>query len=172
MGSRKRGRTALFPVRLRYRGNSVYTIRRIRPFHLLATLAVPLILQAQAIAEDTARKTRDVVEAREIAFAKTMADRDLDAFATFISPEAVFFDGRQQPLRGRAAIVAAWARFFDGPVAPFAWHPDIVEPLESGELALSSGPVYAPDGEVTGRFNSVWRKDPDGTWRVVFDKGS
>ena len=38
------------------------------------------------------------VEAREIAFAKTMADRDWDAFLSFVSPEAIFFNGNE-PLR-------------------------------------------------------------------------
>jgi ketosteroid isomerase-like protein len=111
------------------------------------------------------------VEAREIAFAKTMADRDLEAFLSFVSPEAVFFNGNE-PLRGREAIARAWAPFFDGPVAPFSWHPDLTEVLESGGLALSSGPVLDPSGEEVGRFNSIWRKDADGQWRVVFDKGS
>lgn len=111
------------------------------------------------------------VEAREIGFAKTMADRDFDAFVSFISPEAVFFSGNDA-LHGRDAIGQAWAAFFEGPVAPFSWHPDVVEVLESGRLALSSGPVRSPSGEVVGRFNSIWRKDPDGQWRVVFDKGS
>ena len=41
--------------------------------------------QREALASD--------VEAREIAFAQTMADRDFEAFAAFVSPEAVFFDG-------------------------------------------------------------------------------
>jgi ketosteroid isomerase-like protein len=111
------------------------------------------------------------VEAREVAFAKTMADRSLDAFASFISPEAIFFNGNV-PLKGRDAIVRAWAAFFEGPTAPFSWHPDVVEVLESGTLALSSGPVRAPSGDEVGRFNSIWRKDADGEWRVVFDKGS
>ncbi len=111
------------------------------------------------------------VEAREIAFAKTMADRDIDAFLSFVSPEAVFFDGNDA-LRGRGAIGQGWAAFFEDSVAPFSWHPDIVEVLESGRLALSSGPVRAASGEVIGRFNSIWRRDPDGQWRVVFDKGS
>ena len=44
--------------------------------------------------------------------------------------------------------------------------------LESGRLALSSGPVLGASGEQIGRFNSIWRKDADGQWRVVFDKGS
>jgi ketosteroid isomerase-like protein len=111
------------------------------------------------------------VEAREIAFAKTMADRDLEAFLSFVSPEAVFFTGNE-PLRGRDAIARAWAPFFDGPAAPFSWHPDVTEVLESGGLALSSGPVRDAAGEEVGRFNSIWRKDADGQWRVVFDKGS
>ena len=111
------------------------------------------------------------VEAREIAFAKTMADRDLDAFLTFVSPEAIFFNGNE-PQRGRDAVARGWARFFEGPDAPFSWHPDVVQVLESGRLALSSGPVLGASGEETGRFNSIWRKDADGQWRVVFDKGS
>jgi ketosteroid isomerase-like protein len=100
-----------------------------------------------------------------------MADRDFDAFRTFLSPEAVFFRGNE-PLRGSAEVAHAWAAFFDGAQAPFSWSPDVVEVLESGSLALSSGPVRGPSGEDVGRFNSIWRKDADGVWRVVFDKGS
>lgn len=111
------------------------------------------------------------VEAREIAFAKTMADRDLGAFREFVSAEAIFFAGNQ-PIRGRDAVVEAWTPFFDGPDAPFSWHPDLVEALDGGGLALSSGPVRDPSGEVVGRFNSIWRLEADGEWRVVFDKGS
>ncbi len=111
------------------------------------------------------------VEARERAFARTMAERDLDAFGTFVSDEAVFFNGNE-PIRGREAIVAAWAPFFQGQEAPFAWEPDVVTVLASGGLALSSGPVRNAAGEPAGRFNSIWRLEPDGVWRVVFDKGS
>lgn len=113
----------------------------------------------------------EAVRAREIAFARTMADRDFEAFLTFIAPEAVFFNGNQ-PLRGVDAIGQAWNGFFQGDVAPFSWSPDLVQVVETGGLALSSGPVVGPAGEGAGRFNSVWRKDADGIWRVVFDKGS
>ena len=111
------------------------------------------------------------VEAREIAFAKTMTDRDFDAFLSFISPEAVFFNGHEA-LRGREVIASGWASFFEGPAAPFSWHPDLVQVLESGQLALTSGPVRDASGAEVGRFNSIWRKDTDGLWQVVFDKGS
>ena len=55
--------------------------------------------------------------------------------------------------------------------APFSWRPEVVEVLDSGTLALTSGPVRDPTGKQTGTFNSIWRREPDGRWRVVFDKG-
>ena len=60
----------------------------------------------------------------------------------------------------------------EGESAPFSWSPDLVQVLETGGLAISSGPVVAASGESSGRFNSIWRKEADGQWRVVFDKGS
>jgi len=136
----------------------------------LLVLAVSVASVApHAVAQD--RDAAAIVEAREIAFAKTMADRDFEAFLSFISPEAVFFAG-DRPLRGRDEIGRAWAPFFEGPEAPFSWSPDVVEVLASGDLALSSGPVVARSGEGAGRFNTIWRRDDDGRWWVVFDKGS
>jgi ketosteroid isomerase-like protein len=109
------------------------------------------------------------VFAAESSFAATMANRDLDAFADFLAPETVFF-GRS-PIRGKAAVVEAWRGFFDGAEAPFSWRPETVEVLPSGTLALTSGPVYDPAGKPTNTFTTIWRRDADGRWRVVFDKG-
>ena len=120
---------------------------------------------------ETVANATSEVRAREIAFSKTMEDRDIDAFISFISPEAVFFSGNE-PLRGHEAITKAWSKFFIEETAPFLWQPDLTEVLESGSLALSSGPIRNAFGEVVGRFNSIWRKDADGQWRVIFDKGS
>ncbi len=110
------------------------------------------------------------VFAAESAFAQTLAARDPQAFATYVAVDAVFF-GRQGTLHGREAVVAGWHPFFEGRAAPFSWSPEMVEVLESGTLALSSGPVRDPTGRQVGTFNSIWRRDADGHWRVVFDKG-
>ena len=114
---------------------------------------------------------RSQVAASERAFAKSMADRDLDRFASFVSDEAIFFTG-PTPLRGRAEIVTYWSRWYKDAAAPFSWEPDAVEVLASGTLALSTGLVRGADGKVVGRFNSIWRLEAPDTWRVVFDKGS
>jgi ketosteroid isomerase-like protein len=110
------------------------------------------------------------VRAAERAFAKTMATRDLKSFSGYVSEEGVFFGGKG-PLRGRAAVVEAWKRFFEAKDAPFSWEPEVVEVLGSGALALTSGPVHDPEGKLIGTFTTIWRHEPDGRWRVVFDKG-
>lgn len=137
-------------------------------------IIIGTMVVAQLILTDCSEQNKGSsaqVKSREIAFAKTMADRDLNAFKEFISPEAVFFGGKG-PLRGHEAIITAWAPYFEEESPPFSWHPDQVQMLDSGQLAFSSGPVLGASGEEIGRFNSVWRLDPDGQWRVVFDKGS
>jgi hypothetical protein len=44
--------------------------------------------------------------------------------------------------------------------------------LDSGSLALSAGPVRDAAGQRFATFNSIWRLEADGEWRIVFDKGS
>ena len=111
------------------------------------------------------------VEATERAFAKTMVDRDHPAFASFLAEDAVFFGGKE-PLRGKTQIAAGWKKYFEKSAAPFSWEPAHVEALESGTLALSTGPVRDADGRVIATFNSIWQRQPSGAWRIVFDKGS
>ena len=116
---------------------------------------------------DTARAQ---VQVTERAFAKTMADRDFAAFQTYLSTEAIFFTG-PEPLRGKQQVTQWWARFYKESAAPFSWAPDRVEVLDSGTLALSTGPVRDPSGQITGRFASIWRQEKPGVWRIVFDRG-
>lgn len=143
------------------------------PSNALAALALCSLLVGCALAPSVSNiaDARQQVVAAERAFAKTMADRDLDAFASFVAEDAVFFSG-PKPLRGRQQVVGWWMRYYTSPSAPFSWEPEQVEVLESGALALSSGPVRDPQGKVIARFTSIWRLEAPGTWRIVFDKGS
>jgi ketosteroid isomerase-like protein len=106
----------------------------------------------------------------ERAFAKTMADRDHAAFTGWVAEDAVFF-GSTTISRGREAVAAAWKPYFSRPAAPFSWRPERVQVLESGALAFSTGPIFDADGKRFGTFNSVWRRERDGAWRIVFDSG-
>ena len=111
------------------------------------------------------------VFAAERAFARSMAERKLDDFVRHLSEQAIFF-GSRDVQRGKAEVVARWKLFYEGPQAPFSWEPDQVEVSSDGLLAHSSGPVRDPSGKLISRFNSTWRQEAPGVWRVVFDKGS
>ncbi len=109
------------------------------------------------------------LRAAETAFAKTMADRDHKAFMSFLDAETIFFSPGE--IRGSSAVAAAWKPYFEAEGAPFSWQPKDVAVLDSGDLGLSSGPVLAPDGTRVGTFNSVWRRQEDGSWKIIFDRG-
>ena len=142
-------------------------------FKALISLAAALSLWgcAAPLPRVAPAEAKQQVIATERAFAKTMADRDHKAFASFIAEDTVFFSG-PKPLHGKQAVVDFWARFYQKPQAPFSWEPDEVEVLDSGTLAISSGPVRDPSGKLFARFTSIWRLEAPGQWRIIFDKGN
>jgi len=116
------------------------------------------------------------VRCQEIAFSQSVENRNIESFTSFLDADARFVGS--SVLRGPEEITAAWQVFFsdDGPT--IKWRPQFVEVLEDGTLVLTRGPYRLkskdPVGnsvEQWGTFNSVWRKNMDGKWRVVFDAG-
>jgi ketosteroid isomerase-like protein len=148
----------------------LFLIRRsLMSKHLIVLTAASLVLCCVVVPDAQTRATEQVWIA-EVAFAKSMADRDPAAFASLIGDEAVFF-GSQSVMRGKPAVVAGWKRYFEGASAPFSWKPTEVEVLASGTLGMTSGPVFDPQGRRIGTFNSIWQRQSDGSWKVIFDKG-
>ena len=141
---------------------------------LSIVIAASMVTGCTTMPSPVARADRAVLE-RQVAdtergFAKSMADRDYAAFQRFLSDEAIFFSGKT-PLRGKQAVADQWKKFYDGKDAPFSWEPEQVEVLEGGELALSTGPVHDPSGKHFANFQSIWRQESPGVWRIVFDRG-
>mgnify|MGYP001812666606 FL=1 len=119
----------------------------------------------------------DDVRCREIGFSQSVENRDMQAFRSFIDADARFVANDIR--RGVDAVAEAWAIFFTDSGPTIKWRPEVIEVLENNTLALSRGPYrvvsHDADGimvESWGTFNSVWRVNDDGQWRVVFDAGS
>ena len=92
--------------------------------------------------------------------------------------------------RAFAAAVAkdgadAWAAWFaeDGAmiqagVGEVEWEPERADLAASGDLGWTTGPWQlrqeGADGPIAsrGRYVSIWRRQPDGSWKVVMDLGN
>jgi ketosteroid isomerase-like protein len=144
---------------------------RILPLFARALVALSLAVAMGVKAQPDLEALRRQVDAAERAFAQSMADRDHAAFVRWLSEHAVFYGGAA-PLIGKSAVAAGWKAFFDARRAPFSWAPDRIDVLGDGTLAHSSGLVRTPADKPLARFNSVWRQEAPGVWRIVFDKGS
>lgn len=107
------------------------------------------------------------VRQAETGFAKAFADRDKAKFFSYVADDAVFISALGTS-RGKAQIIDRWSRLLEGD-APFIWGPERVELTDNGTLGFSMGPLYSPEGKHSGYYSSIWRKQQDGSWKVVFD---
>ncbi|MGH8083121.1 MAG: YybH family protein [Lysobacter sp.] len=118
------------------------------------------------------------VWARELSFARSIAEHDARAFAAHLHPQAAFGAGRPQPAHGRERIAEQWAGLIEGKSLRLRWYPLRVTVGGSGDMAWSTGPALYqkldPGAEpryLIGAYQSVWHRDADGVWRIVFDDG-
>lgn len=133
---------------------------------------ISLVFLAAGAAADPA----DEVRCREIGFSKSVENRDARAFRSFIDRDARFIGAEVR--RGRSEITEGWSPFLAEGGPKIKWRPIHVEVLDDGKLALTRGlyrlTAVNEDGKESvswGSFNSVWRLNDDGEWRVVFDAG-
>ena len=111
--------------------------------------------------------------ASERAFAAASLEKGLhEAFLAYLAPDAIGFD--PVPASGaRRRTKASLNR-----AGMLTWGPAWVAVSSAGDLALSTGPWEfrlkedaAIRSRAPGYFFSVWRRQPDGTWKVAVDAG-
>lgn len=123
------------------------------------------------------------VWARELSFARSVAEHDANAFAAHVETHAAFGASQSEPTRGRDNIARRWAGIIDGKRFRLAWYPTrtTIAASDAGgvaDIAWSSGPSLFEDLDPKttqryriGAFHSVWHRGADGVWRVLFDDG-
>ena len=121
-------------------------------------ILLPLVLVGTHALADLAGDVR----CREIGFSVAAESRDAAAFKAFIDDDARFV-GRSVA-RGPEAIAEAWTPFLTEGGPEIKWRPEFIEVIDTGDNGESV--------EKWGTFNSVWRLQDDGRWKVVFDAGS
>jgi len=112
-------------------------------------------------------------------FAQAVAAKNRERFLSFLADVTTFNGGSPSELHGRDAVMKEWNDFFmaDGPT--LSWTPTRGEVVGAGDLGYTTGQSLfrgkGPDGKMVerrGEYLTVWRKQRDGSWRVIFDTGS
>jgi ketosteroid isomerase-like protein len=131
------------------------------------SLAKPVIapspIQTAPVAPSAARQIDDT----ERAFALVVAQGGIaQGFRQFAAPDAVMF--LPDPTPAQAALAGArWP-------GDLVWRAQYVAVAPSGDLAFSAGPsLLRGAGRASGGFYlTVWRRQPDGSWKFVIDQGA
>lgn len=151
--------------------------------NLLLFALLPMATAVAADGPEAAPKARMSaaeceVWARELSFAKSVADHDAAAFAEHVEQDAAFAAENPEPLRGREEITKQWGGIIQGKDVLLSWYPTRTTIGGVADIASSSGPALFEDVRPgakqryrLGAFHSIWHRGPDGTWRVLFDGG-
>jgi ketosteroid isomerase-like protein len=102
--------------------------------------------------------------------------RDADRAAAFYAEDAVLLPVAEPIVEGRTAIRDEWRHLFAIPGYSAAAGLVAAVTSADGTLGYTRGtyasPMLAPDGQEVverGKWVSVWRRDPEGRWRIVVD---
>lgn len=124
----------------------------------------PLLAAALLLMAASPPPSPSELVAAERAFADHARERGAKAgFLAFAAPDAIMFQGG--PVDAKTAI-AAWPDG-DPPGRPLQWWPEFAGIARSGDLGFTAGPASIPV-----RYFSVWRRQPDGGWKWIYDGGT
>ncbi len=132
------------------------------------------LLSSIALAAD--RDTSVLMQA-DRDFAKATAAKRLEGWMSFMAPNAVLLHA--EPLVGLEQIRAGMAKDFNAPGFQLTWEPTKAEFVGNGPVGYTIGryeaKFTADDGKPHtshGSYMTTWRKQRDGSWKVVADIGS
>lgn len=138
----------------------------------------PLILLALALGacDQTPDFTAEDLMNREREFAQYSVDHGYyEAFSVFLSEDAVAINPGRQPTIGLPAILS----YMEGGGGTLDWYPVGADVSNKGDLGYTwgrytfTGTNEAGETVVShGKYMSVWKKQRDGSWKVVLDGGS
>jgi ketosteroid isomerase-like protein len=102
----------------------------------------------------------------------------LAAFQHFAAPDVAFIDTDPRKFRGPAAVQERIGP--DEPGVKLTWSASFTDVSDDGTLAYNYGRYdfckTGADGKEGphsgGWFLTIWKRQPDGTWRYVMDNGS
>ena len=154
---------------------------------VILCFAVVLLCGSMAVAQCSPASKAAEPEAKADSKAALMkADRDFfaatkarkaDGWMEFMTEETTI--SRDKPYSGLQAIRSVIAEDYKDPGFQLTWDPETAVMLESGKMGYTSGHFVAvapgPNNSTLkfgGQYITVWKKQKDGSWKVLWDGGS
>lgn len=144
---------------------------------LVVVLCTVCSVFISAHAEANKEKLKVEVAALEDAFCAMAQKKGLNAaFSHFAAPDVAFIDTDPRQWRGPAAVQQRMGH--DRPGVSLTWSAYFTDVSDDGTLGYNYGRYESrgpgPDGKETvrgGWFLSIWKRQPDGSWKYVMDTG-
>lgn len=146
------------------------------PLWILAVAIAALLTACQAVVQTDPRADENTIRNADIEWSKAAAAKDLEKILSYYAEDASVLAPNSPIATGKPSIRTTWTGMINLPGFSVNWAPSRVEVAKSGDLAWTSG-VYNmmttdSQGKATsdhGKYIEVWRKQPDGNWKVVAD---
>ena len=157
---------------------------------LILGLVVPFLLHGQLpepgsapssapnpLSDPTVKPGKMLLFDLEARFAKDVAARGGAAFADWFADDGVSLSNGAAPVMGKVAIVksANWSP----KDYRLTWTPTDAVMGPSADMGYTWGHFEGRSKDAngnpvttSGRYMTIWRKQPDGSWKVVLDAGS
>lgn len=141
-------------------------------------IAALLLAPALSFGAPEKEKLKTEVAQMEDAFCAMAREKGLlAAFQHFAAPDVAFIDTDPRKFHGPAAVRERMGE--DKPGVKLTWAATFTDVSDDGTLGYNYGRYESrrpgPDGQEVvrgGWFLTIWKRQPDGSWKYVMDNGS
>jgi len=132
--------------------------------------------QAPAPPPDTRKADEAAIRAASADWNKAAQARDLDKAASYYAEDSVFLVDKGALVKGKNSIRMVWKDIL-APTAPvLSFTTSFVEVARSGDIGYEYGTAEFTTANKKGKptvekakYVTVWKKQPDGSWKAAVD---
>jgi len=135
-----------------------------------------LLIAGSTAVGQASGNAEDAVLAADAAWLKVYAAKDLEKSVAFFDDEGSMAAPNSPIATGKGALTKLIGGAFAIPDYKLSWHANKVGVARSGELGYTSGTydlsfkdAYGKTISDKGKCLTVWKKEADGTWKVLSD---
>ena len=147
-------------------------MRRLRLFYF-GVIAFALAAGASSFAQNP----EEVLLKADRDFNQATKEKGLEGWMQFMADDVILLRGKA--VIGKEAARAAIKSDWDDPSYSLTWEPKHGDMFKSGKMGITTGrwtyrgkDEKGQVGTLYGDYLTVWQKQADGTWKVIYDGGT